>query len=99
MGPAAFVQLGSIGLHPAPNASGINGDATLRQKFGDVFVGQGISQVPPNAEQDHLAGKVAPFEGVGRGDGHELPPYQTGSPFSQRNPPAEYTSLKLDIQT
>jgi hypothetical protein len=43
MAPAAFVQPGSIGLHPAPDAGGMNGDAAFRQKFGNVFVSQRIS--------------------------------------------------------
>jgi hypothetical protein len=43
MGPAAFVQLGRMGLHPAPDAGGMNGDAAFRQKFGNVFVGRRIS--------------------------------------------------------
>jgi hypothetical protein len=43
MGPAAFVQLGRISLHRAPDAGGMDGDAAFHEKFGNVLVGQGIS--------------------------------------------------------
>ena len=48
MGPAALVQFGRIGLHPAPDA-GVNGNAPFRQQLGNVLLGQGISQVPTHA--------------------------------------------------
>src|SRR5579864_4785556 len=43
MGTAPFVQLRCISLHPAPDASGVNGDAAFHQKLGNVLIGQGIS--------------------------------------------------------
>jgi hypothetical protein len=39
MRPAALVQLGCIGLHPAPDAAGIHLNAAFRQEFRDMFVG------------------------------------------------------------
>jgi hypothetical protein len=40
---AALVQLGSIGLYPAPDATGFHLQAAFRQKFGDVLIGERIS--------------------------------------------------------
>jgi len=34
MGSAALVQVEWIGLDPAPDAGGVNGDATFRQQLG-----------------------------------------------------------------
>src|SRR5215469_16864931 len=43
MRTAAFVQFRCVGLHPAPDATGVNFHAALRQKFRDVPVGEGIA--------------------------------------------------------
>src|SRR5215472_11626783 len=85
MRAAAFVQLRCVGLYPAPDATGIHFHAALRQKFGDVLVGEGIAQVPADAQQNHLAREMASFERMGRGDRHGLLRYQTASPISQWN--------------
>src|SRR5438270_189141 len=53
--PAAPIQLGRIGLHPAPNAAGVHLNTAFGQKFGDVSVSQRIAQVPPYTKDDHLA--------------------------------------------
>jgi hypothetical protein len=42
----AFVQLGHIGLHPAPNAAGIHLDTTFGHQLGDVQVGKRIPELP-----------------------------------------------------
>jgi hypothetical protein len=39
---AAFVRLERIGLHPAPNATGIHLNTTLGHQFADVLVGERI---------------------------------------------------------
>jgi len=44
MRPAALVQLGCIGLHPAPDASRVHGNAAFRQKLRHVLVGERISE-------------------------------------------------------
>jgi hypothetical protein len=43
MWAAAFIQLRCVGLHPAPDATRIHLHAAFRQKFSDVFVGEGIA--------------------------------------------------------
>src|SRR5215471_20412938 len=85
MWAAAFVELGCVGLHPAADATRIHLHAAFRQEFSDVFVGEGIAEVPADAQQNHLAREMAPFERIGRGDRHGLLPYQTASPISQWN--------------
>src|SRR5215813_11011158 len=48
MWAAAFVELGCVGLHPAPDAPGIRLHAAFRQEFSDVFVGDcGRTQESP----------------------------------------------------
>src|SRR5262249_12738133 len=83
---AALVQLRRIGLHPAPDAAGVHFDAAFRQKFSDMFVSQGIPQVPADTEKNHRTRKMAPFERIGRGDRHGLLPYQTPSPIFAMEP-------------
>src|SRR5260370_20764220 len=85
------IQLRRIGLHPASNATGIHLDAALCQNFGEVFVGQWISQVPAHAQNDHLARIVASFEWIGRGHRHESLRYQIEQPI-QRTRSEEHTS-------
>src|SRR5215831_17864308 len=70
MWPAAFVQFGCVGLDPAPDATWIHLHTAFRQKFGHVLVGQGISEVPADAQNNHLTREVTAFEGIGRGDRH-----------------------------
>lgn len=88
MRSAALIQLRTIDLHPAPDATGVNRHAAVRQEFGHVLVGQGISQIPADAQQDHLAREMAPFERIGRGDRHGLLPYQTANAIFATEPPA-----------
>src|SRR3954447_9240273 len=86
MRAAAFIQFGGIGLHPAPDATGIDLHTALRQKLGNVFVGERIPQIPPQAQNDHLARELAAFERIGWGDRHGILRYQTLSQTSQWNP-------------
>jgi hypothetical protein len=72
MWPAAFVQFGSVGLDPAPDTTGIHGHTAFRQKFGNVLVGEGISEVPADEQNNHLAREMTAFEGIERGDRHGL---------------------------
>src|SRR5262249_8687860 len=51
---------------------GIHLDTALSQEFRDVLVRQRIPQIPADAQQDHLARKMAPFEGIGRSDRHQV---------------------------
>src|SRR5215467_12745160 len=51
MRAAAFVQLRRVGLHPAPDATGVHFHAALRQKFSDVLVGS----PPPSVDICHRA--------------------------------------------
>ena len=83
---AALVQLRCIGLHPAPDATGVHLDAAFRQKFSDMFVSQGVPQVPADTENNHRTRKMSPFERIGRGDRHGLLPYQTPSPIFAMEP-------------
>src|SRR5882724_8245367 len=76
MRSAAFVQLGCIYLHPAPNAARIHLDATFGHQLGDVLVGERISEIPAHAQHDHFSRVLASVEGVLRVDRHRLLPYQ-----------------------
>jgi hypothetical protein len=53
-----------IGLHPAPDATGIDLNTTFRQELGNVFVGERISQVPSDAQNNHLARERRPLNGL-----------------------------------
>ena len=81
MWPAALIQLRRIRLYPAPDATGIHGNAAFQQKFGDVLVRERVSQIPADAKQDHLTGEMAPFERIRRGDWHGL--FTLPDPFSK----------------
>ena len=76
MRSAAFVELGRIGLHPAPNAAGIHLDTPFGHPLGDVLVGERIPEIPAHAQNDDLSRKLAPFEGIVRVDRHGILPYQ-----------------------
>jgi hypothetical protein len=76
MRPAAFVQLGCICLHPAPNAAGIHLDTRFGHQLGDLLVGERIAELPANAQNDHFSGVMAPFERIVRVDRRGLLPYQ-----------------------
>src|SRR3954453_9394698 len=80
MRAAAFIQFGGIGLHPAPDATGIDLHTALRQKLGNVFVGERIPQIPPHAENNHPARELAAFERIAWGERHGILRYQTLSP-------------------
>ena len=57
MGPSAFVQLGRIGLHPAPDAGGMNSDAAFSQKFGNAFEARGYRRYHRTARRITSPGK------------------------------------------
>src|SRR5258708_7406875 len=87
MRSAAFVQLGCIGLHPAPNAAGIHLDTTFGQQFGDVLVGERIPEIPAHAQNDHFSRVLAPFERIVQVDRHGILLYQdAGSEVRNRTP-------------
>src|SRR5260370_242061 len=79
MRSAAFVQLGCIGLHPAPNAAGIHLDTTFGHQFGDALVGERIPEIPAHAQNDHFSRVLAPFERIVQVDRHGILPYQDAS--------------------
>jgi hypothetical protein len=56
----------------APDTTGIHGHTAFRRKFGNVLVGEGISEVPADAQNNHLAREMTAFEGIERGDRHGL---------------------------
>jgi hypothetical protein len=62
--PAPFVQLRRVGLHPAPNAAGIDLNTAFRYQLGDVFVGERITEIPTHAQNDHFSRKLATLEGI-----------------------------------
>jgi hypothetical protein len=74
MRSAAFVQLGCIGLHPAPNTAGIHLDAAFGHQLGDVLVGERIPEIPAHAQNDHLSRELAPLEWIVCVDRHGLLP-------------------------
>jgi hypothetical protein len=43
---AAIVQLGRIGLHPAPNTARVHFDTKFGRQLGDVLVGERIPEIP-----------------------------------------------------
>jgi hypothetical protein len=72
MWPAAFVQFGCVGLDPAPDTTWIYDHAAFGQKLGNVLIGEGISEVPADAKNNHRARELATFERIGRSDWHGL---------------------------
>ena len=73
---AAFVQLGRVRLYPPPDAAGVNFDPAFRQEFGDVLVGNRVSEIPTYAQNDNFSGVLALFERIVSHDRHGLLPYQ-----------------------
>ena len=75
--------------------------AAFGQKFGNVFVSQGISQVPADAQDDHLTREMASFEPIGRErsaststlpDVH--PEVRNGTPFRVRRTDGGHVSVQ-----
>jgi hypothetical protein len=80
MRSAAFVQLGCIGLHPAPNAAGIHPDTTFGQQFGDVLVGERIPEIPAHAQTITSPGCERPLNGLCELIGMEFYPIRMPAP-------------------
>src|SRR4051794_32644977 len=57
-----------------------NEPAAFRQKLGNVFVGERISQVPSHAKNDHLARELTSLERIGWSDRHDILRCQTPVP-------------------
>ena len=72
MWPAAFVQFGCVGLDPAPDTTWIYDHAAFCQKLGNVLIGERISEVPADAQNNHLVWEMTTLERIGRGDRHGL---------------------------
>jgi hypothetical protein len=60
--PAAFVQLGSIPLDPSEDGGMVNTQSAFLHELFHISVTHGIAQVPTDAEQNHFAFKMLPFE-------------------------------------
>ena len=67
---ATLVQFRRVDLYPTPDTTGIHFQAPLSQEFGDMLVGQRISQVPPYGLQNSVAGILASLEWIRRRDWH-----------------------------
>jgi hypothetical protein len=80
MRSAAVPQFGRTHLHPAPNKTWVHFHAAFGQKFGNVFVRQGTSQVPADAQPITSPGKWRPLNGFVGLIAHQLLPYQTSIP-------------------
>src|SRR5207253_8708522 len=70
MRATALFQFWPILLNPSPDTTRIDLQTSLHHHFRHVEVGDRIAQIPADAMQNHLAGIVAPFEWLRRGDGH-----------------------------
>jgi hypothetical protein len=86
VGPAALIYLRCIGLHPAPDATGVKGNASFQQKFGDVLVGQRVAEVPRTHSRITSPGKWRPLNGLVKAIGMDFLRYQIPFQISQRNP-------------
>ena len=69
---AALVPFGSVGLDPAPDTTWVHGPTSFRQKFGNVLIGKGISEVPGDAQNNHLAWEMTASNGLDRVIGMDL---------------------------
>jgi hypothetical protein len=83
-----FVQ----GPHPAPDTTGVNRNAAIHQKFGNVFIEYGIAQVPADTKNNHLTRKWRPERMIGV-IGMEFYPTGRIPKFSQWNPPLAVLSF------
>jgi hypothetical protein len=87
MRSAAFVQLVCIGLHPAPNATGIHLDTTFGQQFGDVLVGERLLQIPATHKTITSPGCWRPLNGLCKLIGMEFYPIRMPAPkFATERP-------------
>jgi hypothetical protein len=58
-----LVQNRSVALDPPPDRDMVNGQATLGHHLFQVAIGERVSQIPPNAEEDDHVFEVSPAEG------------------------------------
>src|SRR5262249_60191560 len=84
MRPAALIDLRPICLDPPPDATGINEQPSLGQKFGYVQIRKRVPQIPPHRHQDDLTRVLASLERIGRDDRHR-PSYLIRATSEVRN--------------
>ena len=65
---------GTVGLYPAPYATGVHLDALFGHKFTYMLIRKWMAQIPTHAQNNHLAPELAPFERIVRLDRHALHP-------------------------
>jgi hypothetical protein len=69
----SLIQNGRITLHPPPDGHVINREIPLRHDLLQVTVGERISQVPPNAQEDYHVFEMPPPEQCWPSSGHDTP--------------------------
>jgi len=65
-------------LDPPPDRDVVNRKAALRHDLLQIAVREGVSQVPPNAQEDDHVFEMPPAEQYRPSSGH-VPPYQISS--------------------
>jgi len=58
---AALVQFRRVPLYPTPNCRVVSRETSLGQKFFDVTIREGISQIPTNSAKNDRWFEVSPF--------------------------------------
>src|ERR1700741_2815964 len=56
----SFIQFGCISLHPSPDRGWIHRKVPFHHHLGEISVAQRIAEVPTDATNDHVIGKVSP---------------------------------------
>src|SRR5262249_8259686 len=79
MNPAALIQLRPVDLHPPPDTTGMDEQATLERHLRHVGKRDREPQVPPHAPEDDVSRIMTPFEGIQRSNRH-VSPYQIPTP-------------------
>ena len=59
---ATLVQFGRVTLDPAPDRGMVSRQASFREEFLDITIGERKSEVPAHCTGDHRGFEVAPFE-------------------------------------
>ena len=81
----ALIQNRRIPLDPAPDGHMVHGEVPLRHDFLQIAIGERISQVPANAQQDDQIFEMPSTEQCRPPSGHDIP-IRSALPRLQQNP-------------
>src|SRR5262249_32510654 len=89
-----LIQHRRIALDPAPDRDMIDGHTPLRYDLLQVAIGEGISQVPPNAKENDHVFKMPPAEQCWPSSVHRYTLPNGLAPHLQQSPPGRMMSFR-----